>query len=839
MGERQFLYMPHTHWEGAVFKTREEYLSMGLSNILRALRLLEQYPHYRFVLDQSCYVEPFLRRFPEAAEVFRRHVQDGRLAIVGGTHVMHDGNMPGPESLVRQIQYGREFFRRELGVDVAIAWQLDTFGHHAQTPQLLRLAGYQSFWFFRGVPSWETSAEFFWEGIDGTRIPAYWLPHGYAIAYGSPADREAFAAFMRERFDSLEPFTDSPVRAGPAGADVSEPEEHVPPLVEALAAEKPARDSVAVRIALPDEYEAVVQPTANSPIVRGELNPIFQGAYSSRIELKQFTRRIETLLTDAEMLGALLTVKGVEGHADPLWSAWEPMLFNQAHDLMSGVMTDHVYADTLASYEHSERIANEALNRRLDAYGKLVDTRGTGVPVVVVNTLPWNRTDVVWLEAGFPSGDWRGVRVLGPDGRPVPVQALEVRSDRHGKLVAAKLAFRAQDVPAIGHSVYHVVPCTEELCVPDVEDVDAPVAASTDRLRASFDPKGAMTGLALLPEGTELLGGPGNVIAQERDEGDFWEPYRPLDGGSRIAMHDRHPVAPSAVLSTDARPESMTIQRGTVYTEVRIRGNIGEGTFATTVRVVDGTDRVDIRTTLVNREKFVRYRVLFPTSMRSGVRYDEIPFGAIERPDGIEFPAQNWCDWGSPTHGLALLNRGIPGNNVAHGMLMLSLARATRIVAYGFGGGYEPGMTSDTGFELDKALTLEYALVPHRGDWRTAQIHRRGQEFQHPLLIQKEAQHEGILPAVYGWIEPLDSQLMMTSLQANKDDVVMRLYEATGQQCLQTAILPRASVSEAWEVNLLHDPMQELKTKDGAVLLDFAPYQIRTVALRPRRAHAK
>src|SRR5258708_4828107 len=34
-------YIPHTHWEGAVFKTREEYLEMGLPNILKAVKLLK------------------------------------------------------------------------------------------------------------------------------------------------------------------------------------------------------------------------------------------------------------------------------------------------------------------------------------------------------------------------------------------------------------------------------------------------------------------------------------------------------------------------------------------------------------------------------------------------------------------------------------------------------------------------------------------------------------------------------------------------------------------------------------------------------------------------------
>ena len=33
-----FWVIPHTHWEGAVFKTRTEYLEMGLPNILKPMR---------------------------------------------------------------------------------------------------------------------------------------------------------------------------------------------------------------------------------------------------------------------------------------------------------------------------------------------------------------------------------------------------------------------------------------------------------------------------------------------------------------------------------------------------------------------------------------------------------------------------------------------------------------------------------------------------------------------------------------------------------------------------------------------------------------------------------
>src|SRR3974377_911197 len=86
--------VPHTHWEGAVFKTREEYLEIGLPHILKALYLLKKYPEYRFVCDQMCYVRPFIERSPGEVEAFRRFLARGRLQIAGGTDTMHDNNIP-------------------------------------------------------------------------------------------------------------------------------------------------------------------------------------------------------------------------------------------------------------------------------------------------------------------------------------------------------------------------------------------------------------------------------------------------------------------------------------------------------------------------------------------------------------------------------------------------------------------------------------------------------------------------------------------------------------------------------------------------------------------------
>ena len=142
---------------------------------------MRAHPEYRFVLDQVAYVRPFLERYPEQAAAFRQYVAEGRLQIVCGNDVMLDVNMPSGESWVRQVLYGKGYYRDALGVDVKVGWGLDTFGHHAQMPQLLKLAGYQSYWFQRGVPGNETPSEFLWQGLDGTKIPAFWLPLSYGL----------------------------------------------------------------------------------------------------------------------------------------------------------------------------------------------------------------------------------------------------------------------------------------------------------------------------------------------------------------------------------------------------------------------------------------------------------------------------------------------------------------------------------------------------------------------------------------------------------------------------------------------------------------------------------
>lgn len=842
-------YIPHTHWEGAVFKTREEYLEMGLPIILRALNMLKRHLDYKFTLDQAALVKPFLDRYPEEEANFRKFVSEGRLQLVGGMNIMPDINMPGGESFIRQVMIGKGFFRERLGVDIKTGWCLDSFGHHAQMPQILKLAGLNSYWFFRGVANLQVPSEFQWQGIDGTKIPAFWLPYGYAVAYGSPGNLPGFDFFFRQVYEGLKPFARGSDIVGLAGADVSEPEEHLPFLTKEFNRSSDA--PFQIRIGVPSEFEAVVAQRGQQPVVTGELNPIFQGIYSSRIEVKQWIRSLENLLTVAEKLGSLNDWLGMPFDMASIWRAWEPMTFNQTHDLASGVMVDKVFDDTVRGYEFAKRLGEEAVRTSLQKLVSKIDTRGEGIPLVVFNPLGWPRTDVVEVNVGISEPGTVALALMDPAGTPVPLQLSSTEQHNDGGLRKAHLTFVARDVPAFGYSLYRILPRAsadgdhlagragrESVAVRMGDSVAQHDTGfiENDFYRATFNMwTGEMTSLRDKSGNWESLSSPANVVAREHDGGDFWELYGNLHGGRNIAMTKQHlpPNSSQALFSSSQVGGSGRIRQGPVFSEYSVSHPFGSGQFSTLVRLYQGVRRVDIRTQLFNDEKFVRYRALFPTSIGNGKNTHEIPFGAIERPLGVEFPAQNWIDYGDGTRGIALLNRGLPGNNVGNNTLMLSLMRSARIQAYAYHGGYEPGVSSDSGLEVGKQFTFQYALVPHQNDWREAGIARAGHEFNHPLIATTAGTHAALLPKQWGLLEVSNANVLATVIKPASDgSTVLRLYESSGKAAPGVRIKLRAKVAAAEETNLLEDAGRKLQVANDTLQVDLGAYEIKTFKVR-------
>jgi alpha-mannosidase len=699
-----------------------------------------------------------------------------------------------------------------------------------------------------------TPSEFLWEGIDGTRIPAFWLPTGYGMFYPTPNSLFEFDRYAGEQWDALGKYSRWPERVAVAGGDVIDPEEALPIMAREFDAD--GKKPFTLRFGVPSDFEAIVAKRPDRPVVTGELNPVYQGVYSSRIELKQWMRSLERILTTAEKSSVLASWLGFPADNGNLARAWEPVLFNEAHDLSSGTMVDKVYEDTIRGYQFSKSLGEEMVETAINALASKIDTRTEGIPVVVFNPLGWPRGDMAEVDIGFSEPGMTAVELLGPSGETVPIQYIETERSSDGGIKHAKIAFIAREVPAIGYSLYQIIP--KRVTAMGAENrtdlsewpsattwsVDAGSIAN-EYYRATFDLwTGEMTKLQVKSGDWEALGGrSANVVAREQDDGDFWELYGSLNGARVTAMTRKQGLPPPE--RTHFSNEwvgggSGRTKEGPVFSEFHSSHSFGDGSFDTTVRLYPGIRRIDIKTEIVNNEKFVRYRVLFPTSVKSGQRFDEIPFGAIERPIAQEFPAQNWSDYSDGTKGVALINRGLPGNNVADGVLMLSLMRSTQESAHAYTGGYQPGDPADLGLELGVKRTFDYALVPHEGDWRAAEIYRTGWEFNNPLLVRKVSVHMGSFPKRWGLLEVSQPDVVVSALKPGQaGSVVLRVYEAAGHSSRGVRIKLNAGIISAREVNLLEEGGGELKAVGNTLQFDLGPYEIKTFSLKLRTLNAR
>ena len=224
----------------------------------------------------------------------------------------------------------------------------------------MKLAGYQSYWFQRGVPGNETPSEFLWQGLDGTKIPAFWLPLSYGLFTPAPKDAYSFARYVQGEWDALGQYSRWPDRVALVGADVTEPEEALPGLVKEFNQSSGA--PIQLRFGVPTDFAAVVAHRPDQPVISGELNPVFQGVYSNRTELKQWVRHRRGR---SDQCGKAHRAGGRQWVLASTWAdsvrAWEPVLFNQAHDLMSGTMVDKVYNETIRGYQSSQDLATSRL----------------------------------------------------------------------------------------------------------------------------------------------------------------------------------------------------------------------------------------------------------------------------------------------------------------------------------------------------------------------------------------------------------------------------------------------------------------------------------------------
>src|SRR5664280_784287 len=344
----------HAHIDSAWLWPVRETIRKCARTFSNVLDLMDDDPDFVFACSSAQQYAWMQEYYPDLFDRIRTRVIEGRFAPVGGMWVESDTNIPGGESLARQLVAGKGFFMREFGIEPLEVWLPDTFGYTAALPQLVAAAG--SRYFLTQKLSWnETNmiphSTFLWEGIDGTRIFTHFPP---VDTYNSVLSGDELARAQRQYHEkgasdvSLVPFGYGDGGGGPTRE-----------MLAAAIRTKSLEGSPTVTLGTPLAFfQDAERNYPNPPVWSGELYLEYnRGAYRSQARTKTGNRRSEHLLREAELWAATANVRTGAGYPyERLAQAWHTVLLLQFHDILPGTSIAWVHQVAEATYA---RVAQE------------------------------------------------------------------------------------------------------------------------------------------------------------------------------------------------------------------------------------------------------------------------------------------------------------------------------------------------------------------------------------------------------------------------------------------------------------------------------------------------
>ncbi len=795
------LYMlGYSHIDLAYRWDKREGENIWVNTTRTVLRMMDETPDWTYCAGQAAGYQYIEKKYPDLWAGIKKRVSEGRWEIVGGMWAEPDSNLPGGESFVRQLLYGKRWFREKFGKDIVVGWTPDSFGYNWNLAQIYKKAGITGF--LTQKINWNDTNKFpyhifWWESPDGSRLLTY-----FAIGdYTQSLDTDSLLSQLKTMDkDTGVPEDFAIFGVGDHGGGVTQT----------------SLDRAAALIADPlfprssfttaDAYfkHLLSLPDAKDyPVYDNELYLEYhRGTYTTQGTTKRNNRKGEAMLADAEMFSSIASRFGYKYPRAGIRSAWDILMFNQFHDILPGSSVKEAYVDADSDYAKLFDAASAATDGALKTIAGKVKTTGKGEALMVFNSLPWKRDAVVAVNIANAAGK----AIVGPDGKVAASQQIKTAGGKN------QLLFVASQLPASGYTVYRVTSSASAKAKDTLkatptslenEFVKITVNPATGNISSMVDKR---TSFEYFGDGRE-----GNMLQCYRDQHEKYDAWN-------IKLHEEIPVTLASA------PE--VVENGPVRVTLKLVKTIGKSTFTHYISLVRGVPQMFGRLEVDWQESHVMAKLAFQLNMLNDTAWYEIPYAAIGRAAVAknsfdkakwEVNAQKWVAYDSPDGkaGFSLLNNGKYGYDTKDNVLRMSLLRSPK----------EPDPVADM-----KHHTIEYAIYPHAGDWRASQTPRRGYEFNNPALTMFEKNHSGTLPASKSFFASEPSNVILSSVKAAEDSdaLILRVYEATGKDSTARITLP-AKPKAVFETNLMEEQPKKVSFKDNEIVVPIGHYELKTL----------
>lgn len=741
--------------------------------------LLKAYPDAKYLLCEPYLIEMLEAYHPALYEQVLGLIEKGSIVLEGGVYVEGDSNMPSGESLIRQVTYGRRFFKERFNVDSRLVWQPDVFGFSAALPQIYKSCGIRYFATQKLYNIYE-GGELFphnvfeWEGLDGSRI----LSHHYRRSNAPMTVTEVVNRWEKDRVqqENLDAFL-FPYGYGDGGGGPTRDQMETAKRIGDL------EGAPRTHYAHPLDFFTHVQGQPPHPVYRGELYyPAHRGTFTSQAKTKKGNRKAESALRAYECLAAIVSQSTNEqypkAHLDELW---KKLLFAQFHDILPGTSIARVHRE-------AEAVMGDIIARATAQTERLMKLMvKPGDAITALNLLSVERTAIVKLPTGANSAIADGERLAGQvmDGdtfvrvRLKPMSALSLLPSE--EVTAPKGAFATGD------------------------------SLENDYLLARFDAYGRVISLYDKVNRMEMAAGPMNDFCLYKDVTSHY------DAWDINSMYTQLPVDLNETATIAVKDE-----KGFVASLVITR-KLNDSLMRQRVSLEADSRTLRFETEIDWQEHHKLLKVAFPTVIHADRMISETQFGIISRPnhqstmydaDRFEVCQHRFsalCDGGA---GVAVLNDCKYGISCLGGTMALTLLKAPLV----------PDDTADRG-----AQSFTYGLAVFDGQNDMSDIVAQGLALNHQVICAQGSFQPGQFFALS------EKNIVLETIKLSDDGkgrLILRLYESIGKTT-RAKLSSHFKIEAARELNMMEEALQAaaVTVHENACELAFRPFEIKTVEI--------
>ncbi|MGE5221832.1 MAG: glycoside hydrolase family 38 C-terminal domain-containing protein, partial [Omnitrophica WOR_2 bacterium] len=742
----------------------------------------------------------------------RSRIKEGRWEVTASTWVEADKNLPNGESQARHLLYTRRYLSQLLDLKpdaFQLDFEPDTFGHHANVPEILASGGVKYYYHCRGD---KTHYLYRWAAPSGRSILVYLEPLWY-LGYIEPSLALYAPSFCQQHgMDTLlKVYGVGDHGGGPTRRDVERIRDMATWPVFPV-----------IRFGGFNDYFSQVEKVADQlPVVTGELNFVFTGCYTSQSRIKKANRLAEAALDSAETFCAAAAIKGTPYPVERFAKAWQNTLFNQFHDIIpgSGVIDTREYAmglfqETMAHASSLKSRAFSALTKQNgrpavvedDLVASIAEGAGVGFGIEdfktsqvsrggrkerlfhICNPSPWSRKQVVEVIVWDWEGDLQRLAFKNASGQAVRHQVLDRGWNNYWghKYLRALVEVEA---PSCG---YTTVVLTETdamldlLMFPQDPRTEEPekLRLENERVSAIFDRQScALVSLVDKASGAELVDpeNPGvfrRIQEDDRVGGTAWTVGRymtvqNLGEGARLLKLDL----------TGSLRQSFTYEIMT-----------GPSKLTVTVSLDAGSDHLDYAVECdwheIGRKgqgvPQLNFHLPVAYACRA-YRYD-IPFATVDRPSGaIDTPANSWgaaLPQKQDQPVIQLITEGNYGFRGVDDSLALTLIRSS----------YDPDPYPEIGIHKIHFAIRVVKPAPENRD-----LIASAYDYTHRLDVYSGGNTQ---PDSFSFLSLEGGSVMVSALktpeEGARDELIVRLYETDGREAPVELCFDQPIARAAW-----------------------------------------